>query len=1079
MLERILRRIGTDRDFFTISNASMNCLPLHLGWSDHPERFPEAAAAAEHCSPYLEELIETMQPRVIVPMGNAALRRVCGVSGIEQRHSYVHPTRWGVPAIPTFHPSYIMQGKHKLSGAVAFALRRAEEFAEGRGVMTQDRLMLDPSPDDLRAYLRQFPQDVPEVLIDIETPESAHLDEDEVEEKGESYVIIRAGFCLEKGVGVTFPFEYPYTEIMRGVLSRAGLVWEWADNHFDTKRFRANGYSIPGKVASGMWCHHMVHSDLPKGLGFVAPFYFCGPPWKMLSDSQPAFYNACDQVRGWDCTMGSKVQLQKEGRWRTFERHCIETEQILVGMTSAGVLVDQEAQSALKLKLETERGIALAALEAQVPESVKKRKAWKRPPKDLAGVWLRVFGLGEAESLAIVWEGLPDDCPAEYRSNKVIREFSKALPFNPDSTQQVAELIRSLGLKVPKDRTTGQPTTGEKHLRRFAKTKPVFRTILDCRKRTKLLGAYIWQPDEHGRIRGTYGFHPSTWRKCVAQGTFIEIVRDLSKHPQPIAIEDVKVGDLAYTYTDSGKPTVRPVLWVGQTGVEHVVRIHWQAGYGPTTWRGHLDVTPDHEVRLTDGSWKQAQHLVPFYRSPNKKSRGWSNKGDTVVALHRGISNTAYGYSKLWATGYKDGLLDHRVVYEGITGQTAEHVHHKDGNKLNNLPQNLAGETASQHTHDTHTMRGAVNPCWANSVRPVGIVPREKLREHLKNTAYDAPVPWCRYVPNNHRVVGVEHIPGEVPVYDIEVQETHNFIAGELCVHNSQRNYNLQTIPKRGPLAPAVRRTLIAAPGHVFVERDSSGIEAVLVGYFAGSERYIRLAKAGVHGWLASCILGKPIDIGLPFEELQAQCKATKKANPRLYDQCKPIVHGSAYLESAEGIWYNEPDLFETPKDAAKLQNMLLNSEPWQDVAKWQKETCERAHRETVLKNPFGYWHYFYDVYTYNKKSEKWTLGEDAKRAVAFKPQSTASAIQTEILLWLRDHYPQFVQYFRLIVHDSLIAEVPEETALEVARAMRDAFCLPWQELGGLTIGAEGSMGRNLGSYDPEANPEGMREVGL
>ena len=36
-----------------------------------------------------------------------------------------------------------------------------------------------------------------------------------------------------------------------------------------------------------------------------------------------------------------------------------------------------------------------------------------------------------------------------------------------------------------------------------------------------------------------------------------------------------------------------------------------------------------------------------------------------------------------------------------------------------------------------------------------------------------------------------------VEVYDLEIEDYNNFIANEICVHNSSSNPNLQNVPKR------------------------------------------------------------------------------------------------------------------------------------------------------------------------------------------------------------------------------------------------------------------------------------------
>ena len=60
---------------------------------------------------------------------------------------------------------------------------------------------------------------------------------------------------------------------------------------------------------------------------------------------------------------------------------------------------------------------------------------------------------------------------------------------------------------------------------------------------------------------------------------------------------------------------------------------------------------------------------------------------------------------------------------------------------------------------------------------------------------------------------------GSAPVYDLEVEADHSFIAAGIHVHNS--NPNLQNIPRN----PMVRRSFIAPPATDMVLADYSGIE--------------------------------------------------------------------------------------------------------------------------------------------------------------------------------------------------------------------------------------------------------------
>ena len=99
--KHIFRRLGVKREAFTAANTTW-CQAPRLNFYD--KAGPEATIIIEHCRPYLDGLIDRVQPKVIIPMGNVALRRICGVSGINAHQCYIHDTPYGIPAVPTFHP---------------------------------------------------------------------------------------------------------------------------------------------------------------------------------------------------------------------------------------------------------------------------------------------------------------------------------------------------------------------------------------------------------------------------------------------------------------------------------------------------------------------------------------------------------------------------------------------------------------------------------------------------------------------------------------------------------------------------------------------------------------------------------------------------------------------------------------------------------------------------------------------------------------------------------------------------------------------------------------------------------------
>lgn len=83
-----------------------------------------------------------------------------------------------------------------------------------------------------------------------------------------------------------------------------------------------------------------------------------------------------------------------------------------------------------------------------------------------------------------------------------------------------------------------------------------------------------------------------------------------------------------------------------------------------------------------------------------------------------------------------------------------------------------------------------------------------------------------KFIPHNHSITKIELLNKVVDVYDLQVEEYHNFIANEICVHNSSDSPNFQNIPKRDEEAMQLCRSVIyPRPGHQLVELDYKQLE--------------------------------------------------------------------------------------------------------------------------------------------------------------------------------------------------------------------------------------------------------------
>ena len=272
------------------------------------------------------------------------------------------------------------------------------------------------------------------------------------------------------------------------------------------------------------------------------------------------------------------------------------------------------------------------------------------------------------------------------------------------------------------------------------------------------------------------------------------------------------------------------------------------------------------------------------------------------------------------------------------------------------------------------------------------------------------------------------------------------------------------TLPRPGkPDEPHtwIRNMIVAAPGHVYVARDFSGIEAVLVGYEARSPRYIRLAKMDVHSFYTAYALYE-LDRRISANDLPqlesddarlqtrlAEIKQTfKEERNNLY---KHLVHALGFGQGPRGAQekiLKETDVIHPLAKISKAMGVYMELFP--EIPRWHYEVREQAAEKGFLTNAFGYVHRFYSVWKYQKVNGKWDKkpGDDAQAVLAFRPQSNAAGIIKEVMLRLfEERLEEAGQWLRLQVHDELFCECPEGLADVVDGVLKDEMEKPIPEL--------------------------------
>lgn len=102
-----------------------------------------------------------------------------------------------------------------------------------------------------------------------------------------------------------------------------------------------------------------------------------------------------------------------------------------------------------------------------------------------------------------------------------------------------------------------------------------------------------------------------------------------------------------------------------------------------------IHCTADHVFLMRDGSKKQAQHLKSgdsLHAIYDCHSHGYPAIYDPVFAATMPASNRTASLKTV-----------HRMVAKKVFGDTGLHVHHKDGNRFNNHPDNLELMTNAEH----------------------------------------------------------------------------------------------------------------------------------------------------------------------------------------------------------------------------------------------------------------------------------------------------------------------------------------------------------------------------------------------
>jgi DNA polymerase-1 len=260
---------------------------------------------------------------------------------------------------------------------------------------------------------------------------------------------------------------------------------------------------------------------------------------------------------------------------------------------------------------------------------------------------------------------------------------------------------------------------------------------------------------------------------------------------------------------------------------------------------------------------------------------------------------------------------------------------------------------------------------------------------------------------------------GEYAKYDGRIHPHFN-ITNVVTGRTSCSDPNLQQVPRN----KALRSLFTAPPGRVFLEADYSQIELRVAAHYAQEPNMLKIYREGgdIHTETARTLCG-----GEPTKEERNKAKA--------------VNFGFLYGMGAKGFVsyaFDSYGVVFTPDEAERYRDLFFQK--YSRLLTWHDKMEQLCEANGGVSNLFGRFRALPKIYS----QYKWERNEAVRRAINSPVQGTASDLLLCAAVQIaKELGPKYDLKIVGTVHDSILADVPEEYAEECVAEIRRIMAHP------------------------------------